>query len=114
MWSILVAQVASGQKDVQKSDKAQGEDDEASEVGESSGSEDVASHIVDPVPLWIGVMEVVIGLYVIQGEIRAPGRRVRRERKLEESVDQKANEDDHEKSTLSEIDGPVEEYGEEF
>ena len=62
----LVARMVSGLKGIQKSDETQGEDDEASEIGETSGSEDVPSRIVDPVPLGVWIVEVVIGLYMIQ------------------------------------------------
>ena len=77
VWLILVARVASDKKDIQKGDKAQGENEEASEIGETASSEDMSSHIVNPVTLGIGIVEVVIGLYVAQRQIRAPSRWVR-------------------------------------
>ena len=66
MVKFLVTRVTVVKEDIQKSENAQGEEDDAPEIGETSGSEDVPSHIVDPVPLGVGFVEVVIRLYVIQ------------------------------------------------
>lgn len=62
------------QRDAQKSNDAQREERETSEIGKTSDSEDVPSLIVYPVPLGVGIMEVVIGLCMAQGEICAPSR----------------------------------------
>lgn len=51
---------------VQKGDGADGEEDETSEIGETSGSENVAALVVYPIPLGIRVMKVVIRFCVIK------------------------------------------------
>jgi hypothetical protein len=53
------------EKGIQQSDNAHGEEGETPEIGETSGSEDVPSHIVDPVPLGIGIVKVIIRLCVV-------------------------------------------------
>lgn len=53
-------------KTVQEGDDAQGEEDETTEVGETSDGEDVAAFVVYSVPLGIRIMKVVIGFCMIE------------------------------------------------
>jgi len=53
-------------KGIQESDHCHGEGCETSEIGKTSGSEDVTSAVARSIALWIGIVQVVISFCMIQ------------------------------------------------
>lgn len=62
-----------------KSYDAQGEEEETSEIGKTSGSEDVTAPVIYSVAFWIRIVKVVISFCMIQRQICTPSGRVRRQ-----------------------------------
>lgn len=62
--------------------QSEDEDQDTTDVVQSSNGEDGPTPVVLAIPLWVRVVQVIVRLWVVQCDIGAPRRRVRGQRKL--------------------------------
>lgn len=62
--------------------ESQNQDQDATDIVQSSNGEDCTTPVVLAIPLWVRVMQIVVRLRVVQRNIGTPRRRVRGQREL--------------------------------
>jgi hypothetical protein len=67
---------------VQQGDKADSKENQTTEVGQTSVSKNAAATVTLSVATWIRVVEKVVRLWVVWGEVGSPRLGIRRQRKL--------------------------------